>query len=152
MQNKQRARQLAEQQSAREAKAFLQNPRARLEPCTVPEPFALQTELREVGLSPPTDGRTSTGAGLKVYEQRCSSRCCGMRYPHTFVSANSLECSVTGCVRLTQYHDTVVSSSCWGMFTWLQCIAAGDCQQKGAATSQDPGSIHEGVHIPAQDQ
>lgn len=48
MRIKQHARQLAEEQRAREKKAFILHPRKTLDPCTVPEPFALQTELREV--------------------------------------------------------------------------------------------------------
>jgi len=48
MRNKQHARKLDEEQRAREQKAFLLEVKGRLNPCTIPEPFALQTELREV--------------------------------------------------------------------------------------------------------
>ena len=74
MWNKQRARLLAEEQQAREAKAFLQHPRARLEPCTVPEPFALQTELREVSRSSSGSSRPiQIVAGPGLSEQQCGS-------------------------------------------------------------------------------
>ena len=54
MRNKQHARQLEQEQRARERKAFILEPRQHLDPCTVPEPFALQTKLREVRLQPAT--------------------------------------------------------------------------------------------------
>ena len=92
MWNKQRARQLAAEQQAREAKAFLQNPRVRLEPCTVPEPFALQTELREVSHSPSTSSKPiQIVAGPGLSEQQCGSHCCGMRHWHTVCSAKRIE-------------------------------------------------------------
>lgn len=53
MRNKQHARQLGEEQRARERKAFILEPKKRLDPCTVPKPFALQTELRDVRTQPP---------------------------------------------------------------------------------------------------
>ncbi len=48
MRNKQHARNLDKEQRAREQKAFLLEVKGRLNPCTIPEPFALKTELREV--------------------------------------------------------------------------------------------------------
>ena len=48
MRNKQHARKLDEEQRAREQKAFLLEVKDCLKPCTIPEPFALKTELREV--------------------------------------------------------------------------------------------------------
>lgn len=46
---KQRARQLAAEQRAREVKAFVLNPRDRSnQPLTIPLPFCLRTDLREV--------------------------------------------------------------------------------------------------------
>lgn len=52
MQNRQHARQLEQEQRAREQKAFILEPKKRLEPCTIPQPFALQTELREARTQP----------------------------------------------------------------------------------------------------
>ena len=118
LQKKQRARQLAAEQQAREAKAFLQNPRARLEPCTVPEPFALQTELREVGFSPSTACKIRTVAELELAEQQCGSHCCVMKFLHRLSAQDKLEMDVLGCIQLTKQHDTTLSSSFWGMFTW----------------------------------
>ena len=91
---KQRARQLAEEQQAREAKAFLQNPKARLEPCTVPQPFALQTELREVRLFPSNglqnyDVKQHAEPGFS--EQQCGSQCCGMRHRHIIARSKQVE-------------------------------------------------------------
>ena len=48
MRTKQHARQLQQEQRARERKVFILEPKKRLDPCTIPAPFALQTELREV--------------------------------------------------------------------------------------------------------
>ena len=48
MANMDHARQLEEEQRAREDKAFCANPLPRTEPFTVPRPFALHTQLREV--------------------------------------------------------------------------------------------------------
>ena len=45
---KDHARQLEAEQRAREEKAFCVNPQPRAEPFTVPRPFALHTQLREV--------------------------------------------------------------------------------------------------------
>lgn len=47
MANKQRARQLAAEQAQREEKAFILHPRDTHAP-TVPQPFCLRTDLREV--------------------------------------------------------------------------------------------------------
>lgn len=52
MRNKERARRLEQEQRAREQKAFILQPKERQDPCTIPEPFALQTELREVRIMP----------------------------------------------------------------------------------------------------
>ena len=52
MRNKERARRLEQEQRAREQKAFILQPKERLNPCTIPVPFALQTELREVCMMP----------------------------------------------------------------------------------------------------
>ncbi len=47
--NKERARQLAAEQAAREEKAFILHPRDRSgQPLTIPRPFCLRTDLREV--------------------------------------------------------------------------------------------------------
>ncbi len=47
--NKERARQLAAEQAAREEKAFILNPRDRsAHPLTIPQPFCLRTDLRQV--------------------------------------------------------------------------------------------------------
>ena len=92
MWNKQRARQLAEEQQAREAKAFLQNPKARLEPCTVPEPFALQTELREVRHSSSISSKPiQIMAGPGLSQQHYGSHGCGMRHRHTDGNAKQVE-------------------------------------------------------------
>ena len=92
MWNKQRARQLAEEQQAREAKAFLQNPKARLEPCTVPEPFALQTELREVRHSSSISSKPiQIMAGPGLPQQHYGSHGCGMRHRHTDGNARQVE-------------------------------------------------------------
>ena len=92
MWNKQRARQLAEEQQAREAKAFLQNPRARLEPCTVPEPFALQTELREVRHSSSISSKLiQIMAGPGLSQQHYGRHGCGMRHRHTDGNAKQVE-------------------------------------------------------------
>ena len=92
MWNKQRARQLAEEQQAREAKAFLQNPRARLEPCTVPEPFALQTELREVRhCSSISSKLIQIMAGPGLSQQHYGRHGCGMRHRHTDGNAKQVE-------------------------------------------------------------
>ena len=48
MRNKQHARQLEQEQQERERKAFILEPKKHLDACTIPKPFALQTELREV--------------------------------------------------------------------------------------------------------
>ena len=47
MANKQRARQLAAEQAQREEKAFILHPRDVHAP-TIPQPFCLRTDLREV--------------------------------------------------------------------------------------------------------
>jgi hypothetical protein len=44
-----RAKQLEAEQQAREDRVFQRHPRAPAEPFTVPQPFALRTQLREVG-------------------------------------------------------------------------------------------------------
>ena len=54
MRNKQHARQLEQEQLERERKAFILEPKNHLDACTIPKPFALQTELREVCI-PPAD-------------------------------------------------------------------------------------------------
>jgi hypothetical protein len=45
---KARAKQLADEQRLREEKAFVLNPKDKQEPCTIPQPFSLRTDLREV--------------------------------------------------------------------------------------------------------
>ena len=52
MRNKEHARRLEQEQRAREQKAFILQPKERLDLCTIPKPFALQTELREVRIRP----------------------------------------------------------------------------------------------------
>ena len=52
MRTKQHARQLEQEQRERERKAFILEPRKQLDACTIPKPFALQTELREVWIQP----------------------------------------------------------------------------------------------------
>ena len=52
MRNKEHARRLEQEQRAREQRAFILQPKERLDPCTIPQPFALQTELREVRMMP----------------------------------------------------------------------------------------------------
>ncbi len=53
MATRQRARQLAAEQVAREEKAFILHPRDSHAP-TVPQPFCLRTDLREVPYTPLT--------------------------------------------------------------------------------------------------
>ena len=48
MRNKQHARQLEQEQQERERKAFILEPKKHLDACTIPKPFALRTQLREV--------------------------------------------------------------------------------------------------------
>lgn len=52
MATKARAKQLAEEQRQREEKAFVLNPRDKLETCTIPQPFSLRTDMREVNEVP----------------------------------------------------------------------------------------------------
>ena len=46
-----RAKQLEAEQQEREDRVFHRHPKPRSEPFTVPQPFALRTQLREVGTS-----------------------------------------------------------------------------------------------------